>query len=110
MNPERQHWQLFILVHALCSIIFALVVTPGLHFQQGNAFEKSIKDHRILFKELYQDLIPKHHLIVQAFMVFFLNALKRPMMCEIVRIYRRHWPTKNRFSIVLLEVWSTTDQ
>lgn len=49
VNPESLHWQLFILLREICSIIFAPVVTRGL----AVFLKRLIIDHHKLFKELY---------------------------------------------------------
>lgn len=62
VNPESLHWQLFILLREICSIIFAPVVTKGL----AVFLKQLIIDHHKLFKELYpfRNLIPKHHYMI----------------------------------------------
>lgn len=62
VNPESLHWQLFILLREICSIIFAPVVTRGL----AVFLKQLIIDHHKLFKELYpaRNLIPKHHFMI----------------------------------------------
>lgn len=62
VNPESLHWQLFILLREICSIIFAPVVTKGL----AVFLKQLIIDHQKLFKELYPfwNLIPKHHFMI----------------------------------------------
>ena len=95
VNPESLHWQLFILLREICSIIFAPVVTTGLAVY----LKQLIIDHHRLFKELYpgKNLIPKHHFMTHypSMMVQF-GPLSRPGVCNLYDQKSHFWPKKEK--------------
>lgn len=96
VNPESLHWQLFILLREICSIIFVPVVSTGLAVY----LKQLIIDHHRLFKELYpgKKLIPKHHFMVHypSMMVQF-GPLSR-FWC--MRFEAKHNPLKRQAHVV----------
>lgn len=61
VDKKSQHWNLFILLREICSIVFALAVTHGL----AVFLKQLIIDHHTLFKQLFsKNLNPKHHFMV----------------------------------------------
>ncbi len=96
VSPESAHWQLFILLREICSIIFAPAVTRGL----AVFLKQLIIDHHSLFKELYpsRTLLPKHHFMTHypSMMIKFGPLSK--LWC--MRFESKHGPLKRQAQVV----------
>lgn len=62
VNPNDQHWYLFILLLQIVNIAFSSVISQGITIY----LKHLISEHHGLFKDLYPNkrLLPKHHLMV----------------------------------------------
>lgn len=96
VSPESAHWQLFILLREIYSIIFAPAVTRRL----AVFLKQLIIDHHSLFKELYpsRTLLPKHH-----FMTYYPSMMIKfgplsKLWC--MRFESKHGPLKRQAQAV----------
>ena len=95
--PEHnQHWELFILLREICSIVFAPVVNNGLAI----FLKQLVIDHHNLFKTLYPDrpLTPKHHFMTHYWRMMIKFGPLVKLWC--MRFEGKHAPLKRHAQVV----------
>lgn len=95
VDRRSQHWNLFILLKEICSIVFAPVVTHGL----AVFLKELIIEHHTLFKKLYnRNLIPKHHFMILYLRMMVMFGPLSQLWC--MRYEAKHNPLKRHAHVV----------